>query len=226
MLSVNIDFFSLLIFVHVVLFVYSIGGDIAVFYIGKYLTREDLSLDERLRVRDIRLMVDMSARTCLVLLLPVGFTLATAYNSPLTGPWLILFWGADFGWLWLVWVIHAKRGTPFGATLRTVDIWIRYGVAAGMIGFGAYSFLSDGPIYDGWLATKITLYGMVILNGIWIRSIIARWQGAYDLVRAGGDERVRGEQRMKKIQAASNRAAFSIWVLVMVMAFMGQVKPF
>lgn len=221
-----LDFHNLLVFVHVVLFVYSIGGDIAVFYIGKYLTREDLSLDERLRVRDIRLMVDMSARTCLVLLLPVGFTLATAYNSPLTGSWLILFWGASLGWLWLVWLIHLKRESLLGETLRSIDIWIRYGVAMGMIGFGAYSFLSDGPIYDGWLATKITLYGVVILNGIWIRTIIARWQHAYDLVRAGGDERIRGEQRMKKIQAASNRAALSIWVLVMAMAFMGQMKPF
>lgn len=220
------DFHSLMVFLHVVLFVYSIGGDIAVFYIGKYLTREDLGLDERLRVRDIRLMVDMSARTCLVLLLPVGFTLATAYNSPLTGPWLIAFWTADLSWLCLVWVIHAKRLTPLGAKLRDLDIWIRYGVAAGMIGFGLYSFLSDGPIYDGWLATKVTLYGVIILNGIWIRSIIAHWQGAYDLVRAGGEDRGRGERRMKEIQAASNRAAFSIWVLVMVMAFLGQMKPF
>ena len=95
-----------------------------------------------------------------------------------------------------------------------------------MIGFGAFSFLSDGPIYDGWLATKIALYGVVILNGIWIRTIIGRWQYAYDLVRAGGDERMLGEQRRKEIQAASNRAALSIWFLVMVMAFMGQVKPF
>lgn len=221
-----LDFHSFLLFIHIVLFVYSIGGDIAVFYIGKYLTRDDLSLDERLRVRDIRLMVDMSARTCLVLLLPVGFTLATAYNSPLTGPWLILFWGANLVWLWLVWVIHLKRGTILGTKLRAIDIWIRFGVAAGMISFGAFSFLSDGPIHDGWLATKITLYGVVILNGIWIRKIIGRWQHAYDLVRSGSDQRMLGEQRMKEIQAASNRAALSIWVLVMVMAFMGQAKPF
>lgn len=221
-----LDFHSIMVFVHVVLFVYSIGGDIAVFYIGKYLTREDLSLDERLRVRDIRLMVDMSARTCLVLLLPVGFTVATIYNSPLTGPWLISFWIADLAWLWLVWSIHINRGTPLGNTLKDIDIWIRYAVAAGMIGFGAYCIFTGGPILGVWLASKIILYGVVILNGIWIRIIIARWQGAHDLVRAGGDDRIQGELRMKEIQFASNRAAFSIWVLVVVMAFLGQTKPF
>jgi len=223
---VYIDFHSIMVFIHVVLFVYSIGGDIAVFYIGKYLTRDDLSLDERLRVRDIRLMVDMSARTCLVLLLPVGFTLATVYNSPMTGPWLISFWIADLAWLSLVWTIHIKRGTPLGNILKDVDIWIRYAVAAGMIGFGAYCIVTGGPFLDGWLATKIILYGVVILNGIWIRIIIARWQVAYDLVRAGGDDSIQGELRMKEIQSASNRAAFSIWVLVMMMAFLGQTKPF
>ncbi|SVA94620.1 uncharacterized protein METZ01_LOCUS147474, partial [marine metagenome] len=58
-------------FFHVFLFVYAIGGDVAVHYIGKYVTRSELSLEERLRVRDLRFIVDMSARSSLVLLLAV-----------------------------------------------------------------------------------------------------------------------------------------------------------
>ena len=72
-------------FFHVCLFVYAIGGDIAVYYIGNYLTKDDLSIDERLRVRSMRFIVDMSARTSLVLLLPIGFTLATTFGSTIRG---------------------------------------------------------------------------------------------------------------------------------------------
>jgi hypothetical protein len=61
-------------FAHVFLFVYAIGGDVAVHYIGKYITRSELSLEERIRVRDLRFIVDMTARSSLVLLLAVGFT--------------------------------------------------------------------------------------------------------------------------------------------------------
>ena len=68
-------------FFHVVLFVYAIGGDIAVYFIGNYITREELTIEERLRVRSMRFLVDMSARTSLVLLLPIGFTLATTFGS-------------------------------------------------------------------------------------------------------------------------------------------------
>ena len=220
------DFHGFMTFIHVALFVYAIGGDIAVYYLGKYLTRDDLGLDDRLRVRDIRLIVDMSARTSLVLLLAVGFTLAAPYNSPVTGPWLVLFWFADLAWLSLVWMIHLKRGTEFGNQLKLIDIWIRYAVAASMIGFGSYCLFAGGPISANWLATKIILYGVIIINGIWIRMIIARWQGAFELVRAGGEDRVRGERLIKEIQAASNKAAFSIWALVMLMALIGEMKPF
>ena len=222
----HFDFHSFMAFIHVSLFVYAIGGDIAVYYLGKYITRDDLSLDERLRVREIRLVVDMSARISLVLLLAVGFTLAVPYNSPISGPWLVLFWFADLAWLALVWMIHLKRGTNLGNQLKQVDIRIRYIVAASMIGFGGYCLFAGGPISAGWLATKIILYGVIIINGIWIRMIIARWQGAFELVRAGGDDRVRGERLMKEIQAATNKAAFSIWVLVMLMALIGEMKPF
>ena len=61
-------------FFHVFLFVYAIGGDVAVHCIGKYLTRSDLSLEERLRVRDMRFVVDMSARSSLVLLIAVAWS--------------------------------------------------------------------------------------------------------------------------------------------------------
>ncbi len=221
-----LDSHNVLVFFHLVLFVYAIGGDIAVYYIGKYVVREELDLDERLRVRDIRVLVDMSARTCLVLLLPLGFTLALPFGSPLRDQWLMTLWIADLAWLWLVWAVYFKRGTPLGERLKDLDIGIRYAVAAAMIGFGAYCLVAGGPITQGWLAAKIVMFGAIIVNGIWIRSIVARWPAAIEMVRAGGDGVAQGERTMKVNQGLTNRAALLIWILVMAMAFLGKVKPF
>jgi hypothetical protein len=43
---------------------------------------------------------------------------------------------------------------------------------------------------------------------------------------AGDTSRTLGEELIKKNQALLNKAALLIWVLVVAMAFLGQVKPF
>ena len=213
-------------FFHVFLFVYAIGGDVAVHYIGKYVTRSELSLEERLRVRDLRFIVDMSARSSLVLLLAVGFTLAQAYGSPITGTWLAFLWLADLAWLALVWLVYFNKGTPRGARLQRLDISIRYLVIAGMLAFGSFCLLIGEPISSKWLALKIILFAAILANGVWIRHIATLWQAAFDLVLAEGDDRTRGEQMILEINSVANRAAFLIWLLVVMMAFLGGVKPF
>jgi hypothetical protein len=222
----HVNSHNVLVFFHLVFFVYAIGGDIAVYLIGRYVIRNELNLDERLRVRDIRSLVDMSARTSLVLLLPLGFTLAIPFGSPLRDQWLTLLWVADLAWLWLVWAVYFKRLTPLGEQLRNVDLAIRYALAAAMVGFGVYCLVNQAPIASGWLAAKILLFGAVILNGIWIRSIVARWPAAIEMARGGGDGVAEGERAMQANQTSTNRAALLIWILVIVMAFLGKVKPF
>ena len=221
-----INFHNFIAFIHVFLFVFAIGGDIAVHYIGQYLTRDELSLEERLRVRQMRFIVDMSARTALVLLLPLGFTLAQAYGSPISGNWLGLVWLSAILWLVLVWLVHFQKGTPRGESLRKLDIWVRYFIMISMGSFGAYCLITDGPISSNWLAIKIMLFAAILLNGVWIRQIAGNWPEAFDLVKAGGESAVRGEVLIKELQKRTNRAAFCIWCLFVLMAFLGEVKPY
>ena len=222
----HIIFHNFIAFVHVFLFVFAIGGDIAVHYIGQYLTRDKLSLEERLRVRQMRFIVDMSARSALVLLLPVGFTLAQAYGSPISGNWLAILWMASILWLLLVWHVHANKGTPLGERLGTLDIGIRYAVIIAMASFGGYCLITGGPIAHTWLAIKIVLFAVILLNGLWIRQIVKHWPAAFELVKTGGQDAVRGEVLIKELQTKTNRAALCIWILVVLMAFFGEVKPY
>ena len=222
----TISFHSLMAFFHVFLFVYAIGGDVAVHYIGKYLTRSDLSIEERLRVRNMRFIVDMSARSSLVLLLAIGFTLAKLYGSPITGVWLAAVWVADLTWLWLVWLVHFNKVTPRGLILQRIDIGIRYALIAAMGGFGFYCLITGGPIQHDWLSIKIILFAAILSTGVWIRKIASRWPLAFELVQAGGDYAVKGEHMIKEIQSRANKAALLIWILVVLMAFFGEVKPY
>lgn len=222
----DIDILRVVAFVHVVLFAYWLGADLGVFLHGKRLTRDDIPLEERLRTREIGVMIDMAPRTALVLMVPVGFTLSTAWGSPITDGWLAALWAFGLFWLWLVWEVHHKNNQPIGKTLQRIDFSIRYVVLAGMLGLGGYSLAVGEPIASKWLAVKMVLFSFIIMNGIWLRLIGGRWAVAFDRIRKGGDERVIGEQMIKDNRRVAIRAALTIWGLVALMAFLGVVKPF
>ena len=212
-------------FFHVVLFVYAIGGDIAVYYIGNYITKDELPIEERLRVRSMRFIVDMSARTSLVLLLPIGFTLSTAFGSSIDGVLLQGIWGFSILWLILIWVVHFKRKTKEGEIYRLLDLGIRYILSFALIGLGVFSLFSDFIIQNNWLSLKITIFGLILMNGIWIRIIVGRMRQSIVMVQNSDDVDF-AENQIKKEQSTLNTAALMIWVLVILMAFLGQVKPF
>ena len=221
----DIYFHDLMAFFHVVLFVYAIGGDIAVYYIGNYITKDELPIEERLRVRSMRFIVDMSARTSLVLLLPIGFTLSTAFGSSIDGVLLQGIWGFSILWLILIWMVHFKREMKEGEIYRLLDLGIRYILSFALIGLGVFSLFSDFIIQNNWLSLKITIFGLILMNGIWIRIIVGRMRQSIVMVQNSDDVDF-AENQIKKEQSTLNTAALMIWVLVILMAFLGQVKPF
>jgi hypothetical protein len=211
-------------FFHVVLFVYAIGGDIAVYFIGNYITREELTIEERLRVRSMRFLVDMSARTSLVLLLPIGFTLATTFGSEIKGTALTVIWLFSFVWLGLIWLVHFKKETATGELLRKLDLLIRYILSGLLITLGIFCLTTNQIIQSDWLSWKIIIFGLILVNGIWIRAIVGRMRKSITLTQES-DTKIEGEKSIKKDQAVLNKAALLIWVLVILMAFLGELKP-
>lgn len=217
---------GVLIFFHVLLFGYWLGSDLGVFYCDSQLTREDLSLDERLRVRQIRRKVDMAPRTCVALILPIGFTLAVQYGSPIAGWWLVLIWVLSLLWLASLWSVRLTVESPVGRTIDKYDRLVWYAVAAAMVGFGLYTLITGDVITESWLAAKIFLYGLMVVSALWILSAADRWEAIFDMVRAGGEQRIEGEKRMKKNRINAGSAAATLWFIVLLIAFVGTTKPF
>lgn len=222
----DIDLQDVWIFLHVLLFGYWLGADLGVFYCDSQLTRDDLSLDERLRVREIRRKVDMAPRTCVALILPIGFMLAVQYGSQITGWWLGLIWVLSLVWLALLWAERATVGTARGRTLERGNRVLWYLIAAVMTALGVYALLTGEPVAERWLAAKFMLYGLMMLSATWILRAADHWDGIFEMVRAGGEQKVEGEKRMKKNRLNAGGAAVTLWFLVLLIAFVGATKPF
>ncbi len=221
-----IDPYNVLLWVHVLLFGYWLGSDLGVYYCDSQLTREDLDLAERLRVREIRLKLDLVPRFCLIILLALGLTMATRYGSPITGAWLIPVWVIAVVWIYVIITIYKGHGSPAALNLNKWDIRWRHLMTTSLCGFSLYCIITGGPISDHWLQAKIFIFGLIILNGVWIRIVAARWKGIFEMVAAGGEQRVLGEAAMKVNRREHGWANMTIWTLVCIVAFLGKVKPF
>ena len=217
---------EVLIFFHVLLFGYWLGSDLGVFFCDSQLTREDLSLDERLRVRAIRRNLDMAPRTCAPLILPIGFNLAVYHGSQITGWWLVLIWALSLGWLAMLWAGRLTIGTPREQALNKANQVLFFLVAVALAILGIYALITGEPVAQHWIAVKLVLYGLMALAANWILHAADLWEPIFEMVRAGGEQRIEGEKLMKKNRINAGSAAGSLWLVVLLIAFIGATKPF
>jgi hypothetical protein len=213
----SLDPYRIVVFLHVLLFVYWLGADLGVFICSTVGRRKDLTDDQRRGLREAGELIDMAPRTCLVLMVPVGLTLAANFGSPIRGaPLLTVIWLASLAWLWLVWQVHLQHNSSLGRLFWKIDFGIRGLVMAGFVGFGAWCLATGGPIAARWLAVKMLLFGLIILCGIGVRILLL--SSAKPAPAAAGSARA-VDNRIRNV-------VFVIWALVAVIAFIGVTKPF
>ena len=120
--------------------------------------------------------------------------------------------------------IPSKKETVIGELLRKLDLLIRYILSLLLIALGIFCLTTNSIIQSDWLSWKIIIFGLILVNGIWIRAIVGRMRKSIRLAQES-DTKIEGEKSIKKDQAVLNKAALLIWVLVILMAFLGELKP-
>ena len=210
---------TLVAFLHVLLFAYWLGSDLGVFICGMVGRRPGLSAEARAKLQEAGALIDMAPRTCLVLMVPTGLTLAADFGSPARGLALGAVWVASVAWLWLVWQVHWRHGSALGRTYWRIDFVVRSLVMAGFVGFGAASLAGLTAVAGRWLAAKMLVFGLIILCGIVVRILLLR--GTATVPQADGAAAPRPDA-MPRIR----QVVLVIWALVALAAFLGVTKPF
>ena len=222
-----VTMYDILIYVHTLLFVYWLGGDLGVYMSAKYVANRDLSLDERFRFLDVLWKCDMGPRTALIALIPVGFQMSWELGlSPVGGAYLLTIWVFCLLWLAANWWMFFNDRHPMANKLRGIDMLIRYAVIAIMGLMGLISLFNDSPIADNWLAAKIFLFAGAVSLGVYLRTEVKNWIVGFAMVRAGGEEAEKGNDIISAALDRSKVAALTLWFQVALIAFLGKVKPF
>lgn len=212
-------------YAHILLFVYWLGADLGVFFASRYVARADLPLDERLRFLELLLKIDMGPRTALILMIPVGFTLAAALGiAEFARPALPAIWLVALAWLGLAWYLFLNARNPRSAPWARIDQGLRIAVVVTFLGTGLLSFATGGPLGTPWLAGKFVLFAGVVTLGLLLRLTIRDWitgfgQLRVEATRDSGNALILGAYRR------ATRLAHLLWLLVAATAFLGVVKP-
>jgi hypothetical protein len=210
---------------HLLLFVYWLGADIGVFYSARFVRDSSLSIDARRMALRILGWIDQIPRYCLVLMLPVGYSLANSVGAArlqrndFAGIWLV-----GLLWLSLVWAIHHWQGSALGQRLRRIDLVWRWILVPGLLWDAWQGFTGSGHILAPWLAAKFVVYALLIFCGIMIRVRGAALAPAIRDLLANGSTPAR-EAAVTQGFARTRYFVLTIWCLLVVAAYLGISKP-
>ena len=211
-------------YIHILLFVYWLGGDAGVFYSSTFVTNTTLSREARLTAFKIFINLDMLPRYCLALMLTVGGVLAEfiGYEHPMWQTVAIVALGPI--WVWVVHTIHAREGSEFGKTLATWDRRFRVFMIVAIIASVAYHW-TTGPLQPyPWLAAKLLIFAFLIFCGFMIRMKIPPFIEGFKVMAASGAT-PESDQKMIDGMGACRPYVLLIWAGVAISALLGVLKP-
>lgn len=222
------------ILLHLVLFVFWLGGDLGVFYSSRYVLRPDLTPAARATALSVMSGLDLGPKICLVLFLPSGVTLmaldphgAELFGAPAFGAWqVVLVWLFALGWLAATIADHRTHGRfPW---VRRADWTIRIGLVAALAAVAAYTLFAERPFGVAtdprWLGGKVALYTAAIACGLGIRLTLRPFGPAFGALMGGGST-PEVERALRRSVDGCLPYVFGIWTAVLGAAALGVLKP-
>lgn len=224
--------YSLALLLHIVLFVYWLGGDLGVYYASRFILKRELGPEARTVAAKIMHGCDLAPRICLILFLPSGVTLMA--EGPLGdqffvhGWLLVLMWVAILCWLFVAVRDYLGGTSTHGRWLQQGDLALRYLLGLGLLAAALYTMVATQPFgvttNPKWLGAKVAAYALCILCGVLIRYQLRPFGPAFGaLVTTGSTPEV--ESAIASSIRRCEPFVYSIWALVLLAAVLGVVKP-
>ncbi|MFF3611543.1 hypothetical protein [Streptomyces sp. NPDC002580] len=218
------------ILLHLVLFVFWLGGDLGVYVSSRYVLAADLPFAARRTALRIMGVLDLGPKICLVLFLPSGITLMAL--DPHGAPDLLNGWTAGAAWagagcwLWLTVTDHHRPGHR--TWVRRADWTVRIALTAALLATAAYTLVAAQPFgvdtRPRWLGAKVALYALAIACGLGIRVRLRPFGPAFAALAADGSTPAT-ERALRSAVNGCVPYVVGIWSCVLAAAALGVLKP-
>lgn len=224
-----------LLILHILLLVAWLGIDVGVFYSSFVMRRPAMSTDARKQVRHVMVTLDLAPRLSLILMVPVGLGLANVtgfgFSSYDAGVVSTVLWVVALGAIaWSLATVWAFRRRGQGASSPALtgfgraDVMGRVVVASGFLILGVWSVAGGGPLAPMWLAWKATIFGLIVVAGLWIRVAVRQYHPALADLLAHGESPERLDAVNRSIRGVYP-AVLAVWSGLIVMVVLSVVRP-
>ena len=215
-----------LVYGHLLLFVLWLGADVGVFLLGQHFRKRTLySLDQRIALLKLLVIVDLTPRAAWALMVPMSLTISAMggwWDVP--SWWIVVSWAIAASWLWLVFDAHHHDMTPRAARNRRWEGWLRYALTAFYLWLGGASLLTNAPIDPDWLAWKALLFGLIFGAAIMIDVSFKPVGGLLGKLLTEGSS----DETELPLLRTMNRTRIWVWcvyALLIATSWLGVVKP-
>ena len=212
------------VFIHVMLLVYWLGGDLGVFLLAKAAKRADLSFAERAFALKMAIQIDLIPRLCFTLMFPVGLQLSASGGLITVPTWVLASaWVASAGWIGLLFALGKAEGTPRAQMLNRLHLTWQSLLLLGLGTLGVLSLLDLGPLPGGWYGLKILLFALIFAMSIGI-DVAFRPIGPAFMRLATEGSQPDIEHTISAAVDGAIRYVLGLYALLIVIAFIGVTK--
>ncbi|MBK7262980.1 MAG: hypothetical protein IPI03_14360 [Rubrivivax sp.] len=203
---------------HLLCFVYWLGGDLGTFYAAGLVVRRDLSPEARVTAARIMAATDLAPRVAMPLTVASGFHLAVAsgfLSLPLAA--VVAAWTLCAAWLGMVLMLHHQPGLTM---LVRIDFAWRVALVAGLLVVALMGFTQAWAQPAPWLALKLAAFAATVFCGLMIRVRVRPFGPAFaQLARGCADDTVNRD--IAQSLGGARPWVVGIWALLLLAAFTG-----
>jgi hypothetical protein len=212
------------VLIHVLLFVYWLGGDLGVFYSSKFVVKPDISPEARSVAAKIMLDLDQIPRMCMAMMLTVGGILTEFIGvpHPLYQKVGIVLLGPV--WLFCVTYLHFWHGGKAYAAITKFDMFIRWAVVIGIPVSVWMHWETNNLAEYPWVAGKLIVFAFLVFCGIMVRGKIGPFIATLLKCRAGETPTAEENAAQAKSLSQVRVWVFMIWAGVFLSGFVGIVN--
>lgn len=206
---------------HILCFVYWLGGDLGTFYASRFVGRSDISPEARGVAMKIMMGCDQGPRLSMPLILPLGLHLAYLLGLFKVEPlWLGVSWLLCLAWTASVLIMHFSHSSRLVQILAAYDFRFRSVVAIGLAALAIYSLLSGNILTAQWTAIKLFVFALLVGCGLLIRVQLKPLIGVWGQLMAQGPTPETDRIIHRSIQRCLPYV-MAIWVGLLINAALG-----
>jgi hypothetical protein len=212
---------------HILAAGYWLGTDLAVYYTAGTIANRKAPTAARVWAGKTMLLLDMVPRTCLILTLAFGLTLAArAGFLAALAPWLPAIWIGGAAWLALTWSVFRLEHSALGHRLAQIDFGLRIVIAAGCL-HGAWLLWhgTETLARTPWLSLKLAIIGAIIGLGLVIRMQLKPFGPLFGKA-VSGQASAADEDALARLIAQVKVPVWAIWIALVAAIALGRIKPY